>query len=100
MVSPRLVTTIRLARAYGSGRLRFISASPREQLGEHLDERVALACRVADEGGGAEAATLEVGHERADGIGVTADDHHDRVGVGQRASSMTSDIANCPYLPW
>ena len=94
------MTTIRLARAYGSGRLRFISASPREQLGEHLSERVALARRISDEGGGAQSATLEIGHERADGLGVAADDHHDGVGVAQRASSIASDIANCPYLPW
>jgi hypothetical protein len=48
------------------------------ELGDHLDERVAVVCRVADERADAHAAGLEVGDELTDLRGVATDDDCDR----------------------
>ena len=82
-----------LRRGEGSGwfwRLRCWASG--EELGDHLDERVALGRGITDESSRAQTLTLEVGDNVTDGSGVLADDHHANV-----AQDPGSGPAKRPY---
>jgi hypothetical protein len=70
-----------------------------KQLGEQLEDGLAIAGRIADEGRGAHPAASEIGDEGSDSLGiVTDDDDSDLVpGGAQPAPSARSGTTTRPY---